>query len=374
MLRILKKPQNYIFMFVMPLVFTLIFGGLLSGDSSKPVLAVVDHDHSTVSINFAHDIQKNTSVQLKVVSGQVAEQLYEDKKVSGIIKIQRGFQNQLINGKKPVIQIEHGPDLETTLIKEALDNTVDQMYIETTGAKIESKLSPQTSWSKVFQSIDQEVQGTPPIVQVASVTKNKSQVEMGNMSARSAGFSILFVMIMMTSATGTILEAKKMGVWYRLMATPTRRFQTISGYFLSFFLTGWVQFGVLIAATSWFFHVHWGNIGALIVLVSSLLLAVVGLGLFIAGFVKTTEQQAAFGNLIIASTCMLGGVYWPLDVVPKSMQRLAEFVPQKWAMDGFTEIMARGGTLSDIFIPVVVLLGFSIFFIGAGLSRIKYEG
>jgi ABC-2 type transport system permease protein len=75
----------------------------------------------------------------------------------------------------------------------------------------------------------------------------------------------------------------------------------------------------------------------------------------------------------VASTCMMGGVYWPLDIVPKVMQRMAQFVPQKWAMDGFTEIIARGGSLSDIILPVTILLGFAVVFIGVGLSRIKYE-
>lgn len=35
---------------------------------------------------------------------------------------------------------------------------------------------------------------------------------------------------------------------------------------------------------------------------------------------------------------MLAGVYWPLEIMPNFMQRLAEFIPQTWAIRGFRDI------------------------------------
>ncbi len=55
--------------------------------------------------------------------------------------------------------------------------------------------------------------------------------------------------------------------------------------------------------SSLLFGIQWGSLLGQVVLVSALLLCVTGLGLLIAGFVKTTEQQMAFGNLLIVSTC-----------------------------------------------------------------------
>jgi ABC-2 type transport system permease protein len=183
----------------------------------------------------------------------------------------------------------------------------------------------------------------------------------------------MFVMFSLLSVSGTILEARKNGVWFRLLSTPVSRAQVIGGYMLSFFLIGWIQFGILMLLSKWLFDVQWGNLLGLIVLVSALLLAVVGLGMFIAGFVKTTEQQSAIGSIVIVSTCMLGGVYWPLDIVSDTMRRIAEFVPQFWAMQGFTELVARGGGVGDILSSVAVLLGFALVFLVAGISRVRYE-
>lgn len=225
----------------------------------------------------------------------------------------------------------------------------------------------------MYPSIDKQGSSSSPAIQKIAITKNTGKQEMGNMSARSAGSSIMFVMIMMMSVTGVLLEARKTGVWSRLLSTPTSKFEIAAGYFLAFFLIGWIQFGTLMAATSLMFGVNWGNLAGITVLVSALLLCVVGLGLFISGFVKTADQQSMLGSIIITATCMLGGVFWPLNIVPVFMQKMADFVPQTWAMRGFTELMARGGTVTDIIGPVGVLLAFSVLFLVVGMTRIRFE-
>jgi ABC-2 type transport system permease protein len=70
---------------------------------------------------------------------------------------------------------------------------------------------------------------------------------------------------------------------------------------------------------------------------------------------------------------MLGGVFWPLEVVPAFMQKIAQFVPQTWAMKGFTELMARGGGVGDILGSVAILMGFAVVFLAMGITRIRYE-
>ena len=88
------------------------------------------------------------------------------------------------------------------------------------------------------------------------------------------------------------------------------------------------------------FDVQWGNLLGVITLVSVLLLAVIGLAL-LCKHRKTTEQQSALGNIVVISTCMIGGLYWPIEIEPAWMQTAANFVPQTWAMRGFTELIVR---------------------------------
>lgn len=75
-------------------------------------------------------------------------------------------------------------------------------------------------------------------------------------------------MLTMMGAAGTILEARKSGVWPRLLTASVSRAEIGAGYVLSFFVIGWIQFGMLLLASHWLFGISWGNPAALIVLVS----------------------------------------------------------------------------------------------------------
>ncbi len=225
-----------------------------------------------------------------------------------------------------------------------------------------------TSWKDVYESIHAKVE--PVSIEKDSIAGKKN---LNHMAGRATGFSILFVMIVMLSATGTILKLRQMGVWSRLLETPTSKAQILGGYILSFFLIGWVQFGVLMILTNRLFDVQWGDMLGIIMLVSGLLLAVIGLALLVASIVKTADQQSALGNIVVISTCMISGLYWPIEIEPEWMQQIANFVPQTWAMRGFTELIVRGGTFIDITGEICILLLFAGVFFIIGLTRIRYE-
>lgn len=372
--KLFKKRSAYLLMFGMPLLFTVIFGGAMGGSSSgKITIAFVDDDQTTLSKSLHRDLLDNDLFKLQKMTKTEAINQVKDKKLIGFLQIKEGFEKSVEAGETPKVFFQHSPDFTSSAtVDQIISNAISKMRIELKAATIWSSYNKK-SWDNMYNVLDQKLTSTSPTIQKVSISENVKKQQLGNMSATSAGFSIMFVMIMMMSVTGVLLDARKTGVWYRLLSTPTSRFQITVGYFLSFFLIGWIQFGILMAATSLLFGVHWGNLLGIFVLVTSILLCVVGLGLFISGFVKTTEQQSALGSVVVTATCMLGGVYWPLDIVPSFMQKIAQFVPQTWAMKGFTELIARGGSVMDILAPVGILLAFAVVFLAIGITRVKYE-
>ncbi|KUP09661.1 ABC transporter ATP-binding protein [Bacillus coahuilensis m2-6] len=375
--RLVKKPQSYILMFAMPLLFTLIFGSLFGKQESvvKADILIVDEDQSELSHSMIHHLQQSSVFHtLEVASDTKGTLLIKEKEADGMLVIQKGFQQTIINGENPTISFVYHPELvDTTAISNLLNDMVTSTQIKGIGSQKWSEITAQ-DWSVLFASLSIDENGlSESLIEKTTITKSEDSKNIQNMPARAAGFTIMFVMIVMIGVTGTMLEAKQNGVWYRLMSTPISRVQLLGGYLLSFFLIGWIQFAVLMIATHLLFGVVWGDPLGLIVLVSAVLVCVVGLGLFIAGLSKTVEQQSSIGNIVIISTCMLGGVYWPLEIVPDFMKTLSEFVPQTWAMKGFEELIARGGGPFDIVLPVAVLLLFATLFLSIGLTRIKYE-
>ena len=187
------------------------------------------------------------------------------------------------------------------------------------------------------------------------------------------GFAIMFMMFGLSGAASSILDEQRAGTWGRLLVSPARKYEIITGYLGAFFLMGWVQFAVLLTAMKFMFNTSWGNLGLLIPFASLVILTIVGFGLMIAGLVKTKQQAMALNAILIVSTCMLGGVYWPLDIVPDFMQKIALGVPQSWAMSGFKEIVSGSLNSNILLKDTLALAGFMILFFLIGLRGIKFE-
>lgn len=371
--RLLRKPRSYLVMFLLPLVFTLLFGNLLgdSGDN-KIKLLVVDEDQSVLSASYYKTVKGNKLLDVSLVSKEDAKEQLKNKKVAAAVIIPKEFQSGIAEGNEKDVVFQHIPEFTSNAtVRQALNNALTTIKTEVKASQSWSSYSGEP-WEGMYEKLSQ-ASAKPVMLNKEAITKAKAKTNMSNLSARSAGFSIMFVMIVMMTATGAILEARKNGVWYRMMSMPASKAQILGGYILSFFILGWIQFGALMLFTNQLFDVQWGNIFGIILLVSALLLAVVGLALFIAGIVKTAEQQSSLGNIVVISTCMIAGVYWPIEIEPLFMQRIADFVPQTWAMRGFTELIARGGAAGDIMAYAGILAVFAAVFFAVGLTKIRYE-
>ena len=177
-------------------------------------------------------------------------------------------------------------------------------------------------------------------VKVEKQTIQKEDNNLVEVDLMFVGFAIMFMMFGISGAASTILDERIGGTWSRLMITPAKKFQIVLGYLLAYFLMGWIQFAVLMAAMNIMFDSNWGNLTYMIPFASLVILCVVGFGLMIAGIVKTKQQAGAIGAVLVVSTCMLGGVYWSIELVPEFMQKISLAVPQSWAMSGFKEIIS----------------------------------
>ncbi|MEH7272989.1 ABC transporter permease [Neobacillus vireti] len=81
----------------------------------------------------------------------------------------------------------------------------------------------------------------------------------------------------------------------RLMTTPAKKFRIVFGYLIAYFLMGWIQFAVLMAAMNILFDTQWGNLTYLIPFASLVIVCVVGFGLMIAVLLKRNNKQVQLG-------------------------------------------------------------------------------
>ncbi|PFG05159.1 ABC transporter permease [Bacillus sp. es.034] len=372
--RLFQNRRAFLLLFGMPLLFTFIFGGVITGDGEyKPEIAVVDEDQTEASHALINELKASDSFTFTKGNSKRAAEQFDNQEITGYIIVGKGFESKLQNEEAPEVVFVSGPSFEgAALVEQLINDSLVKQKVSATAAKFYRETTGENP-AAIQEKISDKLKSVPAAVETVSVTKNEDMQSMNNLTARSAGFTIMFVMIAMLSSTGILLEARQNGVWYRMMSTPATKVELLCGYMLAFFVIGWIQFGILMTLSEKIFHIEWGNPFANMILVSSLLLCSIGLGLFLAGFVKTSEQQSVFGNLIIISTCMIAGVYWPVEIMPDFIQHISTFLPQYWGMEGFAELTVRGGGIGDILTPVGILLGFAVMFLMVGLRRVRFE-
>ncbi len=267
--RTFKKKSAYVMMFAMPLLFTFIFGGLFgSGSAVEWRLALVDEDRTPISQQMIKRLMMDEMVTFEQVDGEQAQEMLAGQEVQGILTIEYDIADKLIN-KQQAIQIQFSPGTSVApLITQQVNQAVQGINIYLAAAQ-EGSSHLQEDWEPIFDKLTAN-EGRIQVWTEQGSTASQ-QGGMTGTSYSSAGFAIMFVMMMMLTMTGVLIEARQTGIWSRLFISPVSRIQVMAGYFLSFFLVGWIQFSLLIVLSSVLFGVEWGDPVGLFVLITSLL-------------------------------------------------------------------------------------------------------
>jgi ABC-2 type transport system permease protein len=176
------------------------------------------------------------------------------------------------------------------------------------------------------------------------------------------------------SGAGGIVEERELGTLRRLMATPTTRGEIILGKVMGVASVSAFEATILVGFGALLFGVPWGNSPLAVVLtLGALVLASTGLGVMLSALVATRSQLSALTPVVSTAMAMLGGCYWPVDITPPVMQKIALLMPTGWAMLALKNTVARGMGVEAVVVPVLVLLGMAAVFFAIGLSRLRLE-
>jgi ABC-2 type transport system permease protein len=188
----------------------------------------------------------------------------------------------------------------------------------------------------------------------------------GREDALPAGFNytapanlVLFVFITSMAGAASLIEARRLGVTRRLLATPTTAATILFGEALGRFAVALLQ-GLIIFLVGWLvFGVDWGDPPAALLLLVIFALVATGVGLLLGSVLRNAEQATSIGPPVGIALGMLGGCMWPLAIVPAPMRALGHLFPQAWAMDGFIALIARNAGLAGITRQLAVLAAFA---------------
>ncbi|MFS0872149.1 ABC transporter permease [Paenibacillus xylanilyticus] len=180
------------------------------------------------------------------------------------------------------------------------------------------------------------------------------------------GFTIMFMMGLLTSAVAVIMEDRRQRTMARVYTAPVRAYEIALGNFLGSFAIGMIQIVLVLGISRGLLHYDAGiPFGVHFLILAAFMLVSMGIASTVAGLIRESKNANMLNSLIITPTCMIGGCFWPLSIMPDYMQKLANFVPQKWTIQA-VETISAGGTLADIRLPLLILCGMAAILLTVG--------
>lgn len=167
-----------------------------------------------------------------------------------------------------------------------------------------------------------------------------------------------FLVFLLTCVS--FLRERTQGTMERLAASPVTRGELVIGYMLGFGFFSIIQALVLLLFTVYALQVHYeGNLLAVVIVTLALVLGSVNLGIFLSTFARNELQAVQFIPIVILPQVLLSGLLWPVQEMPGWLQVIARAMPLTYAIDALTDIMIRGKTLAETWLPLLVLLAFA---------------
>jgi ABC-2 type transport system permease protein len=164
------------------------------------------------------------------------------------------------------------------------------------------------------------------------------------------------------------------GTWDRLRATPASSVDIMIGKVLPTVGVTIVQLALLFALGGPLFGMDvTGSWVALGLLIAAVALALCAFGMLVTALARTMNQLNAIGSVGGMAMAMLGGAWVPVATMPGWAQAIAPALPTYWAMQGFRGVILEGEGVSDVMVPVLVMLAFGAIYTAVAAAKFRFE-
>ena len=383
----LRDRQTFLFLLIMPIAFTVLFGFAFGGFSKPPedsrlVVAYLDLDQGPLSPQLRLSLEASTVIRLEtdetVSESDLEKQVAEDDLVAALI-VPQGFSQALIDGKSLPLKLMTD---SASQAGQAVQNELRTIAGHLTSAAItaqaiQSVQGDSVGFEPVFAQAMEEWQEPPirlNVIEASAVEKAPDANPFTSFAHTSPGMMVQFAIAGLLGAAQVIVHERKSRTLQRLLTTPITRFQVLVGHYLAIVLIILSQLLILIVFGQLILKLdYFSQLPATLAMALTTALCVGALGLLIGALAKTEEQAVIFTIMPMFILAGLGGAWVPLEVTGPTFQAVGHFSPVAWAMDGFKDILVRGGGLELVWLPALALMGYAVLFFGLAVWRFRFE-
>ena len=352
-LRDLRNDRRTIaLMFVAPLFAMFIFGLAFSGDVKNVSVIVVNEDEGIVvegavlslSEEIAENINAETVTVKRMDSVEDARKLIEDGRAYAVIVFPRNFTQDISDG----VTVQVILDKSNVNVANAVIKTVNTAVLKTMqekGIKVPITVLEDPLYGENAEFIDYFFPGILSFVAYL--------------------LTVLLTLI-------AFVSERVSGTLDRLLVTPLRESEIVTGYAVAFGIMGIIQSAFLLTVGMVVFDVNVvGDVLLAFVVIALLAVVSQALGILLSGLAWREVQAIQLFPFVVLPAFLLSGIFWPLEAIPSWLRPASYLVPPTYAVDACRSVLLRGWGLEKVWPDIAALVVFAGVFLGLAIWSLK---
>jgi ABC-2 type transport system permease protein len=332
-LQILKDRRTLGLIMVAPILMVTLLWVVVNSGATTPTIAVYDvSDSAIVRLEKYAKVRESQSLE-------AAKAAVESQEADAAYYFEDGKDNPqlLVDGADPSI---------TAIVVRAFQQA-QMEALESADNPLAARLAPLIKKAKPEVAFLHGATGGKPFDYLAPVMM---------------GFIIFFFIFILSGIS--FLRERTTGTLERMLVSPAKRFEIVSGYMLGFGFFALIQTVLVQAFIIWVLGVPMqGGFVEILVINAALCLVALSMGGFVSAFAQNEFQVFQFIPIVIVPQILFSGI---LDLREASqwVQWLSQVFPLTYAGQALRQVMLRGRTLLDVLPQLCVVLAFALAFMG----------
>lgn len=349
--QIFRDPAILRIIFVMPMIQLILLPLAADYEVRNINLAVVDHDHSAYSQRLVQKLSSSGYFHLTTAprSYDLAVGDLEADRADLILEIPADFERALIREETPTLLLAANA---ANGVKGSLGSAYAATILRGFNQEIRLELVSLPRFNPI------------PVVEVRAVNWYNPLLNYQQYMVPGI-LAILVTMVGAFLSALNIVREKEVGTIEQLNVTPIGKLEFILGKLIPFWVLGLVVLMVGMGV-GWLVFGVWpvGSLGVLMVVSALYLLGLLGIGLIISTYADTQQQASLMGFFMIMIFVLLGGLYTPIESMPRWAQIATWFNPPAYYIEAIRMISMKGSNLADLRPQLWAMLGFAVVFNG----------
>ncbi|HEX7467148.1 MAG TPA: ABC transporter permease [Methanobacterium sp.] len=370
------KPRLFS-LFLFPIIMITLFGYGMGGTINNIPVVVVDQSQGAITDATLSAIKGNTLYDVKEITSDpnAALAMVQNGQVKAAIILPTNYDNLNDTSQKSiVVDVDSSDQIATNALIPATQGLFNQINLQIAAQKLQTTSTPaiavttnQVSGSSenTFQSIVNTIN-----VQIDKLYGNITYLDF--LVPAIIGMTVLFGCVF---GMGEIVAGEReRGELARLFMTPTSVATVLGGKIISKLVQETGRGIILIGAAILLFGIIInGSMMLTILLIILGALCFIGFGIMISARVSSQEDFMQSVMPITMPMMFVSGVFFPIETMPWIFQKIAYILPLTYVNDALRAVMLKGAGVGDIWIDIVVLLGFTAVFFALGVTQFNRD-